>query len=186
MKLVYTGKQDKLTPPQQRKVDARVAKISKLLLEKGRGEKEGHVVLSAERHLQRAELTVRFFDHALVSVGASPDQFTAVLDSLEKVEKQLLKLRTRWRDTKRTPEGKLSIPDAAPAPKPLKAAKPAKPAKPAKVVNNTRAKGKPLTVDEAMMLFNDAQDYLIFQDADTSKTCVLVRRRDGKLDLIQP
>ncbi len=182
MKLVYTGKQEKLTAQQQRKVDARVAKISKLLLEKGRGEKEGHVVLTAERHLQRAELTVRFFDHALVSAGAAPDQFTAVLEALEKVEKQLLKLRARWRDTKRTPEGKMVVSGHKPAAAP----KPAKAAKPAKVVKTPRVNGKPLTVEEAMMHFDEAQDYLVFQDADTARTSVLVRRRDGKLDLIQP
>jgi putative sigma-54 modulation protein len=182
MKLVYSGKQEPLTPPQQRKVDGRVAKLSKLLLEKGRGEKEGHVVLTTQRHLQRAELTVRFYDHALVGAGAAVDQFTAVLDALDKVEQQLLKLRARWRDTKRTPEGKMTVSGA----KPPAAPPPAKKARPAKVVKTPRANGKPLTVEEAMMHFDEAQDYLVFQDADTAKTSVLVRRRDGKLDLIQP
>ena len=183
MKLVYTGKQDGLTPPQQRKVDARVAKLSKLLLEKGRGEKEGHIVLSTERHLKQAEMTVRFFDHALVGLGAAPDQFTAVLDALDKVENQLLKFRARWRDTKRIPGAKETAAAAAPAPS--KPPKPVKQAKP-KAAKPPRGNGKPMTIEEAMLSFDEDQDYMVFRDTDTDKTAVLVRRRDGKLDLIQP
>ena len=177
MKLVYTGKQQQLTPPMQRKVDARVGKLSKLLLERGRGEKEGHIVFSAERHLQRAELTVRFFDHALVGLGEATDQAAAVLDALDKVEKQLLKFRARWRDTKRITR--------APA-APEKVAKPVKSSKPAKEAKPARVNGKPMTVEEAMMTFSDEQDYMVFRDTDSDKTAVIVRRRDGKLDLIQP
>jgi len=178
MKLVYTGKQQELTPPQQRKVDARAVKLSKLLLEKGRGEKDGHVVLSKERHLHHAELTVRFFDHPLAALGTATDQFTAILNALDKVEHQLLKFRARWRDTKRTMESKAG---GEPAPVFRKVRM-----KPPRQDEARRPNGKPMTLEEAVMSFDEEQDYMVFRDADSEKTSVLVRRRDGKLDLIQP
>jgi hypothetical protein len=72
---------------------------------------------------------------------------------------------------------------AAPEARPAKA-KPAKPPKP--VRSKARRGGKPMTAEEAMMAFDDDTDYLVFQDSDSNRTSVLVRRRDGRVDLIEP
>jgi len=96
-----------------------------------------------------------------------------------------LKLRSRWRDTKRTTEAKESV--AIPAvPVPERKSKPPKSGKPTRVVKALKANGKPMTAEEAMLHFSDAQDYMVFLDAETNKNAVLVRRRDGKMDLIKP
>jgi putative sigma-54 modulation protein len=186
MKLTYTGKQERLTPAQERKVQARLNRLSKIL--DRRGEKEGHVVLTTQRHLQKAEVTFRFYDHPLVAAGASSQQFDALLEALDKVEQQAVRLRSKWRDTKRAPESSPRVagtPGAAAAP----AARPAK-AKPAKTAKPVRSKvspsGKPMTAEEAMMAFDEKTDYLVFKDADSNRTSVLVRRRDGRVDLIEP
>jgi putative sigma-54 modulation protein len=183
MKLSYTGKQEVLTPAQQRKVDARVGKLSKFLLERGgRGEKEAKVVLTVQRHLKKAEVSVNFFDHSLIAESSASDQFTAILEALDKLEKQAQRVRERWRDTRRTGEGDL---DKA-APK-AKLAKPAAPkAKPARSARPARANGKPMTAEEAVLALEAEQDYLVYKDADNDRTSVVIRRRDGKLDIIQP
>ena len=66
--------------------------MGKLLDLKG-GEREAHIILTSERHLRRAEITVRVFDHPMVGVAAEADQFTSVLSAVERLEKQVLKLR---------------------------------------------------------------------------------------------
>jgi putative sigma-54 modulation protein len=181
MKITYTGKQQQLTPAQQKKLDALTGKISKML--DRRGEREAHVALSAERHLQEAEVTLAYFDHSLVAFGSGPDQFTAIHSAFEKVEKQALKVRAKRRETKReTPEreARSASPAAAVAP-----ARPAKGKKPAKVVRMAeKAVGKPKTVAEAMMEMEDS-DYVVYRDADSDRVSVLVRRRDGRMDLIE-
>ena len=102
MKITYTGRQVGLAPAQLKKLEGRFAKIGKLL--DGRRECEAHVVLSVERHLQQAEATVNYYGHPLVGMGSNPDLFTAIHSAAEKLEKQALKARTKWRDNKRAPK----------------------------------------------------------------------------------
>src|SRR5690348_9870482 len=101
MKITYTGRQVELAPAQLKKVEAQFAKIGKLL--DGRRECEAHVILSLERHLHQAEATVNYYNHQLVGIGSSTDLFNAIHSAAEKLEKQALKARTKFRDKKRTP-----------------------------------------------------------------------------------
>ncbi len=78
MKVTYTGRQEKFTPAQTKKLDAKLAKLAKLLDHRG-GEREAHIILTSERHLRRAEITVNLHDHPMVGVAAEADQFTAIL-----------------------------------------------------------------------------------------------------------
>ena len=39
--------------------------------------------------------------------------------------------------------------------------------------------------EEAMLVLDDKRDYVVYQDTDTERTSVLVRRRDGHFDLIE-
>ena len=80
-------------------MEAKLQKLSKTV--ERRGEKEAHVILTQERFLHKVEITVNAWDHALVGVGSDGDLVTAAHDALEKLEKQVLKLRSKWRDTKR-------------------------------------------------------------------------------------
>ncbi len=115
MKIIYTGKPEALTPAENRKIERKFAKLSKLI-DNSRGEAEAHVILAMERHLKRAEITVRYHDHKLASESAAADFFTATGDALDKLEKQILKVRTKWRDTKRGPKQAPQAVSAAPAP----------------------------------------------------------------------
>ena len=62
------------------------------------------MVFSAERHLRRAEITVSVLGHPMVGLADGADEFTALYQAAEKLEKQVLKLRAKWRDTKRDPK----------------------------------------------------------------------------------
>ncbi len=104
MKITYTGRADALTPPQLKKIEGKFAKLAKLLDMK-LGEREAHVILTAERHLQQAEITVRFHDHNLVGISAGADVFLAVTNAVGRLEKQVLKLREKRRDTQRGAKG---------------------------------------------------------------------------------
>src|SRR6185437_7577035 len=100
MKVSYRGVPQELPPKLQEKLDAKFAKISKLL--ERRGEKEAHVVVTSERHLHHAEITVQFYDHQLVGIGSDADVFTALAGALDKLEKQALKQRAKWREKRRS------------------------------------------------------------------------------------
>jgi putative sigma-54 modulation protein len=176
MKITYTGRQVELAPAQLKKLQAQFGKIGKLL--DGKKECEAHVILSQERHLQHAEATIRYYDHQLVGLGSSADLFTAIHGAAEKLEKQVVKARTKFRDRKRTPREAVPevVKEAAAAPEP-------EPTRVHKV--NHHQKRKPMTLDEAVLEMDKSRDYLVYRDAQTGGVSVLVRRRDGNFDLVE-
>lgn len=184
MKLNFTGKLGRLQADQQRKLEARLAKLSALLDRKS--EKEAHVILTSERHLKRAEITTNFYDHPLVGVCDAADNFTALLGAIDKLEKQIRKQRDRWRELKRNGAAKLKKATAGPAVAAAAVeAQEANPQTPRVFRVNNRVPRKPMTVDEAILEMDSDRDYLVYHDADTDRLSVLFRRRDGNFDLIE-
>src|SRR5580698_1185461 len=102
MRITYTGRQVELAPAQIKKLEARCAKLGKMLDGK-KHECEARVVLSTERHLHKAEVTVKYHDHSMVGLAEGADLFTAIHGAIEKLEKQAIKARAKWRDGKRMP-----------------------------------------------------------------------------------
>jgi putative sigma-54 modulation protein len=181
MKVTFKGNLDELLPAQRKKLDRKLAKLGKLI--DGKEEREAHFVVLSERHNHRAEITVNFHDHPLVGFGSAPDLLTSLTTAIDKIEKQVQKLRTKWRDTKRGPEKSLKStaleePEAAP--------------EEIEVVTerrvfraNRRANQKPLTLEEALLEMENGRDYLVYRDADSDRLSVLLRRRDGHFDLVE-
>ena len=185
MKVTYTGKSTEFTPNQQSKLEQKFTKLGKLL--DRRSEKETRVVLTTERHLTHAEITVQYFDHQIVCVGSDPDVATAVLDAVDKLEKQILKQQAKWRDTKRTGT-KEQWPEGGPGPE-----------EEHELAGSVQVDGgaarrvfridhherrKPMTIDEALIEIED-RTYVVYRDAETDRVCILVRRDDGHFDLIE-
>ena len=102
MKVTWTGRHVDLSPAQSQKLTTEVEKVGKLL-DNGKGEAGAHVVLSHERHLNNVEITVSYHDHELVGEGSDTDLFTAVHAAVGKLEKQAVRVREKWRDSKRVP-----------------------------------------------------------------------------------
>ena len=182
MKITYTGRQVELAPAQFKKLEAQFAKVGKLL--DGKSDRDAHVVLSLERHLHHAEVTVHYYNHALVGIGSNSDLFTAIHSATEKLEKQLLKARTKWRDAKRSPRKASSEAEAEAGPS---AAEPeAEPESARRIFRvNHHQKRKPMTLEEAMLEMEKDRSYLVYRDAETDRIRVLLRRQDGHFDLVE-
>jgi len=115
----------------------------------------------------------------LAGAGASADLFTAIHEAAEKLEKQCLKNRTKWRDAKRAPR------EAVPE---VETGKPeAESEAPDKQVFKVKpaSKRKPMTVEEAVLEMDKSRDYLVYRDSQTDRVRVLLRRRDGHFDLVE-
>ena len=181
MKITYTGRQIELAPAQLKKLEAQFAKSGKLL--DGRRECEAHVILSLERHLHQAEATVNYYGHQLVGVGSSTDLFIAIHSAAEKLAKQAVKARTKWRDNKRTPRKETAEVEAE-APAEAAAASEEEDGERLIYHVNHHKKSKPMTLDEAILKM-DNRDYLVYRDAATDRVSVLMRRRDGHFDLVE-
>ena len=176
MKIHYTGKLEKLDVPSQKKLDARFLRLSKLLDPKS--EKELHIILKSERHLQRAELTLNVGGQPQAGIHAATDQLTALSGACDKLEKQLLKQHDKRLGNKRR-AGKPAVPVAVSV-----AVNGAEPPASTRVYRITPSR-KPMTVDEALLEIEAGSVYVAYRDAGTSRLSVLIRRKDGHLDLIE-
>ena len=193
MKLIVSGKTKDFTPELEDKFTAKLSKLSKFIEQ--RGEREAHVTHQVERHLHKIELVINFYDHALVGEGVDADLDTALCQAVEKLEKQIVKVRSRWRDTHRDPKGVRSIKENG-------TSEPANSSAPARSANgkgpamqpgrrkifhvNYEEDRKPMTLQEAVLeMERDSDNYVVYRDAGRNCLSVLVRRADGNFDLIE-
>jgi putative sigma-54 modulation protein len=182
MKVSYRGIPKELPPKLQEKLDAKFAKLSKLL--ERRGEKEAHVVVTSERHFHNAEVTLQFYDHQLIGIDSDADLFTAVSKALDKLDKQAVKQREKWREKKRRSNG--AAPEATTEVAAEAIATKVDRNSPRVYKVNHQGQRKPMTLEEALIEMEDNREYLVYRDADKECLSVLVRRRDGHFDLIEP
>jgi ribosomal subunit interface protein len=191
MKLIYSGKTKEFTPELEKKVGVKLAKLSKMIEQ--RGEREAHVTHRVERHLHKVEIVTNVYDHALIGEAADTDVSVAFQQAVDNLEKQIVKLRRRWRDTHRDPKSVRASKEAwesEGAPERQNSEGNAKAA-------NNRASSqpkifrvnydgrKPMTLDEAMLEIENEVDYVVYRDSHRDCLSVLVRRSDGNFDLIE-
>ena len=180
MKISYRGLKKDLPAVQKEKFDVKLTKLAKLL-DGPSGEKEAHVVVTNERHLHNAEITLNYGGIQMVGLGSDADLFLALCKALEKAEKQVTKQRAKWRGKVRPSRASaksVEQPDAV-----VSESSSEKVSRIYRV--NHHEKRKPLTVDEALLEMEDGRTYLVYRDADRDAVSVLLRRKDGHFDLVE-
>ncbi len=194
MKLIVSGKTKEFTPELEEKFTAKLSKLSKFI--ERRGEREAHVTHQLERHLHRVEVVVNVYDHSIAGEGVDADLDIALCHAVEKLEKQIVKLKNRWRDTHRDAKSVRSTKESwennevtPPAPTsagllPIK--NNGKVNRP-KIFHVDYNEGrKPMTLQEAILeMQRDSDDYVVYRDSARNCLSVLVRRPDGNFDLIE-
>ncbi len=175
MKIEFTGRQTEITPEMRRLSERKLEKVAKLLP----SITTAHVILTADKHRQVAEVSVhsRHLDLAAVEVSANPQQ--SIASAFEKLLRQVERQRTKRRIRKGAESPRLSA--AAPPPE-----EPGDGGFP-RVIRSRRSVVKPMTLDEAALEMDARGDgVLVFRDAVTERVSVLFRRKDGNLGLIEP
>jgi len=191
----YTGRQYEATPAVRKQIDQGLAKLQKIL---GTAFKT-NVILAAEKHRHIAEITITVRTHPIVGIAEAGDMGSAVGEALERIERQALKYKGRWRDKKRQPKKKWNG-EATAAEQRVAVGENIATAVPVvvhaypAVVRTAEAHVKrdhssvalrPLTLEEAIKEaeFRD-RDVFVFRD-NQGRVKVLHRTRDGKLELIE-
>ena len=185
MNIIYTGSPKEFPPQYREKLDAKLQKIGKMVERKG--EKEAHVIHRSERFRHQVEITINMFDHQLVCTGEDGDLQAAITGALDKLEKQVVKMREKWRDTHRhnaPRDADVTGQSTTPREPAIKAGKHIY------RVDHESDGRKPMTLEEAVLEFdapsrNGSPDYFVYRDAGTDRISVLLRRRDGHFDLIE-
>jgi putative sigma-54 modulation protein len=187
MNVSYKGIKKEIPAKLQEKLDAKFAKLSKLLEQKG--PKEAHVIVTQERHLNKAEVTMQFYGHPLVGASADADLFTAVSGALLKLEAQAVKQTAKWREKNRRSAAGSKSPAKKAGPELAAVVTSSDNGKSSLTQRIYRVKNgqdqKPMTLDEAILEMELDRDYMVYRDAERNGLSVLVRRRDGHFDLIE-
>ncbi len=197
MNVEYTGRQFEVTPVTRKQVETGLEKIQKIL----GNNFEAHAILSAEKHRHIAEITVAVSSHPPIVGLAEASQMTvAVGNALDRVERQAVKYKTKWKSKKR--QARKRQEKTAPEEVSLAIAVGGEPATmiPVKVhsfpntVKYTEAhvvksadsvSYKPLTLEEAVKEaeFRD-REVFVFRDPQ-GKVKVPHRKKDSKMELIE-
>jgi len=197
MSVEVTGRQYEITPQIRKQIEHGLSKLEKILGTTF----DTHVILATERHRHIAEITVTVRNHPIVGVAETADMMVAIGEALDRIERQAVKYKGRWRAKKRTNKHKRWAEPAAEPPRmQIAVGASASTAVPvvvhgfpavvrmaeAHVVKSEEAVAlRPLTLEEAIKEaeFRD-RDVFVFRDKD-GRVKVLHRTKDGKMELIE-
>ena len=188
MRVHYTGRHADISDAEKAKAGRKFDKVQRVL---GAGrDLEAHVILSKQKHFVEAEVTLRALGHTLVVTGENANPFGALTLALDKLEKQAVKNKHKLVDTRR-PSRQRDEPNvtvqAAAGPEIVDSADSESAAPTPRIIRRGNGQaGKPLTVEEAALALEEQdRDQVTFTNADGGGLCVLVRRRDGALELVE-
>jgi putative sigma-54 modulation protein len=175
MQIEFTGRQIEITPDLRQYTEERLTKIARLLRDQG----SLHVILTAERHLRIAEITLNIRDHSLVGIDQTADTRSSIGGAFDKLERQVLKLMERRRSRKRRPKPAAAIL--------LNILRPQSVDGDREQLETERIAIKPLSLEEAIESPElERRGAVVFRNAETERVNVIYRRPDGKLALIEP
>jgi putative sigma-54 modulation protein len=176
MKFEYTGRHLEVTPAMRSHVENHFARLDHLF----NGSTQAHVIIEVERGKHRAEIVINWHDHTLTAKSALPDMYFALSKTIDKLERQALKLKNKIIDRKHTAEKTSAV--AADG-----GEVPAAANNGPRIINMRKSSSKPMTTEEAFLkLSGQKDDLVVYRDAETDKFSVLYKRKDGNFGLIQP
>ena len=177
MKFEYTGRHVEVSPGIRKHVQDHFKKLDHIF---NGTEASTHVIIAVEKNRHIGELVVHWRDHTLTAKEVNADMYMALTRAMEKVEKQAIKLKKKIIDRK---QGARRTGAAAPTPDGQLEATP----RPPRIIAARRYSIKPMTAEEAALrLSSEADQFVVFRDADTERVGVLYKRKDGNFGLIEP
>jgi len=151
---------------------------------------ETHAVLSLERYLHHADITIQAGPYVLRGRTKSEDMYKSIDEAVEKIEKQLKRYKDKLRTIKhraRDESDHVKVRhDVLQVADPEVEETHEEWSQGPKVIRSAEYLAKPMSVDEAVMqmdLLNN--DFLVFSNAQTGKVNVVYRRKDGHFGLLE-
>lgn len=177
MKVEYTGRHLEVTPAIRSHVEDHFERIGHLF---GRDDNHAHVIIEVERGKHRSEIVVKWRNQVLTATSIAEDMYPAISQTVDKIEKQALKIKNKVTDRSHKAKKAGEI-----APEFIESLEPESDTP--RIIETDRFVAKPMTAEEASLLLDDDENqFYVFRDAETEKVSVLYKRKDGNYGLIQP
>ncbi len=152
---------------------------------------DAHVVLSLDRHLHQADITIHSGTYLLRGKERSEDMYASIDLAMDKIERQL----KRYKEKLKSHHGKERVHHRQDLVEQLKVRhavfemgqpEEAHPDPTAKVIKKNEFLARPMSLEEAMMqmdLMNN--DFYVFTNSTTMEMNVIYRRKDGNFGHIE-
>lgn len=192
MRLELTARHFAIPAPVRKLAEQRLGRVLRPLND---GAVSAQVVITREKTRFHAEVTLHARgEHFLHSEATGRDAATALGASIDKIERQVQKLKSKWTEGKRQGVSPAKAASAAPGKERGADAfgtgleqRESNNGGQMRIIRARRYAVKPMSVDEAAMEVADGRDaFLVFRNSSTEKINVLFRRADGNLGLIEP
>ena len=178
MIITISGKNIEVSDYLEELINKKVNKLDKYFPE----DTQAHVTPSVERNRHIVEVTIPYAGGLIRGEETSGDMYASVDNVLSKLEKQIVRHRTKLEKSLRA--------GAFRAPEPVYAdafTQDDLDEEAAKVVKVKRFDIKPMTVDEAMLQLEMlGHSFYMFTNGDTNQINVIYKRKDGNYGLIEP
>ena len=178
MIITISGKNIEVSDYLEELINKKVSKLDKYFPE----DTQAHVTLSVECNRHIVEVTIPYAGGIIRGEETSGDMYASVDNVLSKLEKQIVRHRTKLEKSLKA--------GAFRAPEPVYAdafTQDDLDEEAAKVVKVKRFDIKPMTVDEAMLQLEMlGHSFYMFTNGDTNQINVIYKRKDGNYGLIEP
>ena len=190
MRLDLTGRHLDTTPATRRLVDAKLARLERLLNDSALS---AQVVLSKEKNGYRADVTVHARgEKFLHGIGKADSIQGCIGGAFEKIAQQAQKLKGKWQERKRrgpVKRGALAIEQPIGAPSedmPTGGAASLRTgrARMPRIFRTSRQQVKAMSVADAARQVDGGDGVVVFRDVETSAVAVLYRAASGELTLV--
>ena len=176
MKFEYTGRHIDVTPALRSHVEEHFSRLNHLFDGKAIN---AHIIIEVEKGRHRSEIIVKWRNEVLTAHTTLDDMYQSLSKTIDKIEKQALKIKNKIIDKHHKVEKISTIPSKADEIKPA-------PPSP-RIIGARRYAVKPLTEEEAVMQLDmEENQFLVYRNAENEKVSVIYRRKDGNYGLIQP
>jgi len=195
MNVEFTGRKYEIPPAIRKEVETGLNKIRKILGDRF----ETKVILAAEKHRHKAEITISLRNGPIVGIAQATDMLSAVNEAFDHLHKQALKYKTKWLSKKRkagkkfngeaaeeSVEASVGLSESTCVSVTVhKFPSVAKTTEVHLVHAKDSVALRPMTLEEAIKEahFRD-RDVFVFRDPK-GKVMVLHRTREGKMELIE-
>jgi len=174
MKVLVKGKNLEISDSLREYAEKKAAKIGKFFTSSPLA---AQITMSTERGMDIVDVTVQLKDLLLRGEDKTSDMYASVDGAIEKIERQILKFKTRI-NRRLHSENEIV---AAPIPGVDEVLEEPR------VVRTKRFAIKPMSIGEAIMQMDLlGHDFYVFSNAETEEVNVVYRRRDGNYGLIEP
>ena len=176
MKFEYTGRHIDVTPALRSHVEEHFERLNHLF--DGNNSK-AHIIIEVERGKHRSEVIVKWRNEVLTANTSVSDMYKSLSQTIDKIEKQALKLKTKITDKQHKAKKVSTIPPKIDEVKPT--------ASSPRIINTANYAVKPMTDEEAVLRLNDEENqFLVFRNAADERVSVIYKRKDGNYGLITP